>query len=116
MKNVLIIGCGLLGSSLLRRISKKKLAKKIFVYEKSKKNIAKIKRLKLPGILVKKLNDVLPQSELVIFCTPMSEYKKIILKINKYLTPKHIITDVGSSKLKSLKIIKKYLKKKNFWT
>ena len=37
MKNVLIIGCGLLGSSLLRRISKKKLAKKIFVYEKSKK-------------------------------------------------------------------------------
>ena len=37
MKNVLIIGCGLLGSSLLRRIAKKKLAKKIFVYEKSKK-------------------------------------------------------------------------------
>ena len=46
----------------------------------------------------------------------MSEYKKIILKINKYLTPKHIITDVGSSKLKSVKIIKKYLKKKIFWT
>ena len=116
MKNVLIIGCGLLGSSLLRRISKKKLAKKIFVYEKSKKNIAKIKRLKLPGILVKKLNDVLPQSELVIFCTPMSEYKKIILKINNYLTPKHIITDLGSSKLKSAEIIKKNLKKKIFWT
>ena len=116
MKNVLIIGCGLLGSSLLRRISKKKLAKKIFVYEKSKKNIAKIKRLKLPGIFVKKLNDVLPQSELVIFCTPMSEYKKIILKINNYLTPKHIITDLGSSKLKSAEIIKKNLKKKIFWT
>ena len=114
MKNVLIIGCGLLGSSLLRRISKKRLAKKIFVYEKSKKNITKIKRLKLPGVLVKKLHDALPQSELIIFCTPMSEYKKIILKINKYLTPKHIITDVGSSKLKSLKIIKKYLKKKIF--
>ena len=28
MKNILIIGCGLLGSSLLRRIHKKKLAKK----------------------------------------------------------------------------------------
>jgi len=37
MKNVLIIGCGLLGSSLVRRISKKKIAKKIFIYEKSKK-------------------------------------------------------------------------------
>ena len=43
MKNILIIGCGLLGSSLLRRIHKKKLAKKIFIYEKSKKNIQKLK-------------------------------------------------------------------------
>ena len=43
MKNILIIGCGLLGSSLLRCISKKKIAKKIFIYEKSKSNIRKIK-------------------------------------------------------------------------
>ena len=28
MRNILIIGCGLLGSSLARRISKKKIAKK----------------------------------------------------------------------------------------
>ena len=110
MKKILIIGCGLLGSSLLRRISKKKLAKKIFVYEKSKKNLAKAKRLKLPGIFVKKLEDVVSQSELIIFCTPMSEYKKIILKINDYFKPDHIITDVGSSKLKSEEIIKKNLK------
>ena len=41
MKNILIIGCGLLGSSLVRSIHKKKIAKKIFVYEKSKKNIFK---------------------------------------------------------------------------
>ena len=43
----------------------------------------------------------------------MSEYKKTILKINKYLTPKQIITDVGSSKIKSGEIIKKNLKKTN---
>ena len=47
MKNILIIGCGLLGSSLLRRISKKKIAKKIFVYEKSKSNINKIRKIKI---------------------------------------------------------------------
>ena len=57
MKNILIIGCGLLGSSLLRRIQKKKMAKKIYIYEKSKSNIAKIKKLKLPGIIIKKLED-----------------------------------------------------------
>ena len=34
MKNILIIGCGLLGSSLVRKISKKKISKKILIYEK----------------------------------------------------------------------------------
>ena len=116
MKNILLIGCGLLGSSLLRRIYKKKIAKKIFVYEKSKKNISKIKKLRLPGIIVKNLNFVVSKSDLIIFCTPMSEYKKLILRINKDLTPKHIITDIGSSKLKSKKIIKKSLKKDISWT
>ncbi len=116
MKNILIIGCGLLGSSLVRKISRKKIAKKILIYEKSKKNILKIKKLKLPGILIKKLQDGVLQSNLIIFCIPMSEYKETILKINKYLTSKQIITDVGSSKIKSGEIIKKNLKKQIFWT
>ena len=116
MKNVLIIGCGLLGSSLLRRIHKKKLAKNIFVYEKSKKNLVKFKKLNLKGILVNRPEDVLPQTELVIFCTPMSQYRKIILRLNNFFNSKQIITDVGSSKLRSAKIIKNNLKKKFFWT
>ena len=116
MKNILIIGCGLLGSSLVRKISKKKISKKIFIYEKSKKNIEKIKKLKLKGTIVKKLKDVVPHTGFIIFCTPMSEYKKIILKINDYLSSDHIITDIGSAKLKSNEIIRKNLKKKIFWT
>ena len=116
MKSILIIGCGLLGSSLLRKIHKKKLTKKIFVYETSKRNVKKIKRLKLPGTLIQKLEDVISQSELIIICTPMSEYKKIIIKMNKNLHSRHIITDIGSSKLKSLEIVNKNLKKGIFWT
>ena len=116
MKNILIIGCGLLGSSLLRRIKKKKIAKKVFIYDKSKLNISKIKKLKLPGIIVNKLQDGVSKSDLIILCTPMSEYKNLILKMNKFLLPKTIITDIGSSKLESLKIIKKFLRKGIFWT
>ena len=115
MKNILIIGCGLLGSSLLRRIKKKKLAKKIFIFEKSKKNLSKIKKLKLPGIIIKKPEDVMSEINMIIFCTPMSEYKKIILKLNKFLTKNHIITDIGSSKSNSLKEVNKNLKKNISW-
>ncbi len=116
MKNVLIIGCGLLGSSLVRRISKKKIAQKIFIYEKSKSNLAKIKKLKLPGTIIKSLKDGVVNSDLIIFCTPMSEYKKLILKINNFILPRTMITDVGSSKIDSSRIIKKFLKKGIHWT
>ena len=115
MKKVLIIGCGLLGSSLVRRISKKKIAKKIFIYEKSKLNILKIRRLKLPGTIVKSLEDGVVNSDLVIFCTPMSEYKKLIIKINRFISSNTIITDIGSSKIESSKIIKKFLKRGIHW-
>jgi cyclohexadieny/prephenate dehydrogenase len=116
MKNILIIGCGLLGSSLLRRIIKKKLAKKIYIYEKSKVNISKIKKLKLSGTIVNKLQDGVIKSDLIILCTPMSEYKNLILKMNKFLLPKTIITDIGSSKIESSKIIKRFLRRDIFWT
>ena len=115
MKNILIIGCGLLGSSLLRRIKKNKIAKKVFVYEKSKSNISKIKKLKLPGKIVKSLREAVISADLIILCTPMSEYKKIILKINKFVSPNTLITDVGSSKIETTKIIKKFLKKGIHW-
>ena len=116
MKNVLIIGCGLIGSSILRSIVEKKLIKKIYVYEKSKRNILKIKKLKLPCVVIDKFKDIVPNLDLIIFCTPLGEYEKIILKINRYLEPKTIITDVGSSKEKSSQVIKKKLKKGIFWT
>ena len=116
MKKVFIIGCGLLGSSLVRGIAKKKLAKKIFIYEKSQLNISKIKSLRLPVTIVKSLKDGVVNSDLIIFCTPMSEYKRLILKINNFVSSKTIITDIGSAKIKSSIIIKKFLKKGIDWT
>jgi len=116
MRNILIIGCGLIGSSLLRSIANKKISKKIFIYEKSKSNVLKIKKLKLPCEITSDFKKVIPNLDLIIFCTPLGEYKKIILKINKYLVPKTIITDVGSSKEKSIELIQKELKKGISWT
>ena len=116
MKNILIIGCGLLGSSVLRSINKNKLADKVYIYEKSKKNVSKIKNLKLPGKVVSSLKEAVTKSNFIIFCTPMSEYKNIIMKINNYILPNTLITDVGSSKIESSKIIKKFLKKGISWT
>ena len=115
INKILIIGCGLIGSSILRAVSKKSVAKKIFVFEKSSSNISKIKKIKVPLEITKDLKKIVPEVDMIIFCTPMSEYERIILKINKYIKSKTLITDVGSTKEKSLFLIKKKLKKNISW-
>ena len=115
INNLLIIGCGLIGSSILRACSKKKVVKNIFVKEKSKLNIKKLKRLKNKITIVNDLEQIIPKMDLVIICTHMSEYEKIISSISKYLNAKTILTDVASSKEKIIKISNKKLKKGISW-
>ena len=115
MKNILIIGCGLIGSSLLRAVHARKISNNIYIYEKSKKNILIIKKLKIGCIVINKLKNISINFDLVIFCTPMSQYSNFISKINKFITNKTIITDVGSTKELSFKKVKKQLKKNITW-
>ena len=55
-KKILIIGCGLIGSSILRGSITKKISKHYFVFEKSKKNIIKIKKIDNKIRILKKLD------------------------------------------------------------
>ncbi len=112
---VLIIGCGLIGSSILRAIHSKKLSKKTFVLEKSKSNISKIKKIKSNCKFIKSINSEISDVDLVIICTPMSQYKKIIEKLNKNLKASCLITDVGSTKQNIIKLKNKILNKKLYW-
>ena len=56
INKLLIVGCGLIGSSILKKVCKKKIAKKIFVFEKSKKNQRALKRFKLRFELIKRMD------------------------------------------------------------
>ena len=114
-KKVLIIGCGLIGSSILRAIHSKKLSKRIFVLEKSKSNISKIKKIKSNCKFIKRLNNEISDVDLVVICTPMSQYKKIIEKLNKSLKVGCLITDVGSTKQNIIKLKNNILNKKFNW-
>ena len=114
-KKVLIIGCGLIGSSILRAIHSKKLSKRIFVLEKSKSNISKIKKIKSNCKFIKSINREISDVDLVIICTPMSQYKKIIQRLNKSLKAGCLITDVGSTKQNIIKLKNKILNKKLYW-
>ena len=115
MINILIIGCGLIGSSILRAICVRKISKNIYVYEKSKKNISIIKKLKIECKIINKLDNVSNNFDLIILCKPMSQYQNVITRINKYISNKTIVTDVGSTKESSSKQVRKLLNKNKIW-
>ena len=115
VNNLLIIGCGLIGSSILRASSKNKIAKNIFVKEKSITNIKKLKKIKSKFKIVENFKNIISDMDLIIIATHLSEYEKIIGSINKKLSHKTILTDVGSSKENNYKIAKKKLKRGISW-
>ena len=115
MKNILIVGCGLIGSSILRALHHKKIFKNIFVLEKSTKNISILKKLKIKCKIINNLENLSINFDFIIFCTPMSQYSNIIFKINKLINNKTLVTDVGSTKEQSYKQVKKIIKKNTIW-
>ncbi len=101
---VSIIGCGLIGSSILRAVEEKKLALKISAYDKSKSVTNYLKKNFSAEICIN-ISDVVKESDLVIIASPLSSYKEILLSIQSSLKENVILTDTGSAKKEVNKII-----------
>ncbi len=105
--NILIIGCGLIGSSILKGSFDKKVSKQIYVHEKSKKNISIIKKINKKIKFLNKLDHHVSDMDLIIICAHMNEYSSIIKRLQKFVSSKNIITDTGSTKRNIINIINK---------
>ena len=99
-----IIGCGLIGSSILRAVEEKKLASKISAYDKSSKVIDYLKK-NFSVEICSNISDVVKESDLVVIASPLSSYKEILLSIHSSLKENVILTDTGSAKKEVNKII-----------
>ena len=99
-----IIGCGLIGSSILRATEEKKLAQKISVHDKSNKAMEYLKKnftVDICSNVVESAKD----ADLIIISAPLSSYKEILLSIKSNLKEGSILTDTGSTKKEVNKII-----------
>ena len=99
-----IIGCGLIGSSILRAVEEKKLASKISAYDKSQ-NVSDYLKKNFSAEICKDVSKVVEDSDLIIIATPLSSYKEILLSIQTCLKENVILTDTGSAKKEVNKII-----------
>lgn len=111
-KKITIIGMGLIGSSLVRAIKKKKLCKNLVAHDLSSSVLKKVKKLKICNEIELNIKKSVFNSDLVIICTPLSSYKQIILNIRNNLKKGCILTDVGSAKVAVSQIVKKLINKK----
>ena len=99
-----IIGCGLIGSSILRAIEEKNLALKISVYDKSNKVIEYLKK-NFKADICSNVSEATKGADLIIISTPLSSYKEILLSMKSNLKEGSILTDTGSAKKEVNKIV-----------
>jgi cyclohexadieny/prephenate dehydrogenase len=104
--SVLIIGLGLIGSSLARAIQDYKLAQEITGLDNNKKNIDKCLELKIINNGYDNLNDISNQFDLIIICSPLGTYELIFKNLNNFVNKETLITDVGSTKMSVIKDFK----------
>ena len=109
-----IIGCGLIGSSILRAVEEKKLASKISAYDKSTSVTGYLKK-NFSAEICKNISDVAKDSDLIIIASPLSSYKEILLSIQSSLKDNAILTDTGSAKKEVNKIIRNLNIKNIHW-
>ena len=104
-ENTTIIGCGLIGSSILKAIIKKKISKNIICYDKSKEVLSFLKQENLGINISSDIGLSVKDADLIIISTPLSAYKEILLSIKNNLKKNSILTDTGSTKKEINKII-----------
>ena len=99
-----IIGCGLIGSSILRATQEQKLATKISIYDKSNKVIEYLKK-NFTADICSNVTESAKDADLIIISAPLSSYKEILLSIKSNLKEGSILTDTGSTKKEVNKIV-----------
>ena len=100
-----IIGCGLIGSSILRAVKKKNLEKEIKIFDNSREVASYLKKEELRTNVSNDIRQCVSNSDLIIIATPLSSYKEIILSIKDTLKKNVILTDTGSVKKEVMKIV-----------
>ena len=98
-KSVLIIGMGLIGSSIARAIKQKKISEKVFAIDNDKTTINLTKDLNIVDEIFENLQNFSEQVDLIFMCTPLSSYKNIFKELNTFIQTPTLITDVGSTKV-----------------
>lgn len=100
IKNICVIGLGLIGGSLALSLKNLNNDFKIKGFDASldSMNIAKYRNI--IDEISSRIEDAVGDADLIIIATPISKITKVASQIKDHLKPGAIVTDVGSAKKK----------------
>ena len=97
-RRVALIGIGLIGSSLARRIKRDGLAGEVVCSARTARSRAKALELGFVDAALESAADAAAGADLVVLCTPLGVYREVASSIRSALAPGAVLTDVGSVK------------------
>jgi len=111
--SVLIIGMGLIGSSISRALVENHVANSVYGLDSDDKIIKKCHDLNLLVQGETNVKNFDLQFDLIIICTPLSAYKNIFSSLSDFISQPTLITDVGSTKMSTISDFKKAVTNNN---
>lgn len=106
---VVLIGIGLIGSSLARVIKRDGLAGEIAIATRTEKTLARARELRLGDAYTTNPAEAAAGGDLVILCAPLGANAALAEAIGPALKPGAIVTDVGSCKESVIRDVKPHL-------
>ncbi len=97
-RRVALIGIGLIGSSLARRMRRDGLAGEIVCSARTAASREKALELGIVDAAHESAAEAVAEADLVVLCTPLGVYREIMAAIRPALAAGAVLTDVGSVK------------------
>ena len=107
--NILVVGLGLIGSSLSQSLIRSKKVGKVYGFDKDKEVISYAKEKKFINEEVNNLRDGIIESDIIIFSVPVSQIDSCLDEAKNFFNTEKVFSDTLSSK----KLILDYFKVNN---
>ncbi|MDF2885918.1 MAG: Prephenate dehydrogenase [Lacrimispora sp.] len=95
---IAFIGLGLIGGSIARGIKREAPDTKIMAYMRTRSKLDKAKEEGIVDVILDGIGEELSECDFIFLCTPVEYNADYLSKIQPYLKPGAIVTDVGSTK------------------
>lgn len=95
---IAFIGLGLIGGSIARGIKREAPDTKIMAYMRTRSRLDKAKEDGIVDVILDGIGNELSECDFIFLCTPVEYNADYLSKIQPFLKPGAIVTDVGSTK------------------